>query len=126
MRWLLLVSWIALGCGDPAPAASAAEPAGPDFTAPVPSGYVLPEPGPETAVCIGPSLPQSAWEADPGPILDPDAEPGDPGPEDLPLDEAPPFWQLRNFQPQSCGFGAVLGLQAFEGRVTVVGLHAAW
>ena len=35
MRWLLLVSWIALGCGDPAPAASAAEPAGPDFTAPV-------------------------------------------------------------------------------------------
>lgn len=36
-----------------------------------------------------------------------------------------PKWQLYDFQPQSCGFGAVHGLDSFRGRVTLVALFNA-
>jgi thiol-disulfide isomerase/thioredoxin len=37
----------------------------------------------------------------------------------------PKFW-LKDFQPQSCGHGAVYGPDLFVGQVTVVALWAAW
>lgn len=40
--------------------------------------------------------------------------------------EPPPAWALLDFQPQSCGFGATYGLQAFTGHLTVVALFASW
>jgi hypothetical protein len=39
--------------------------------------------------------------------------------------EAPSF-AAYDFQPQSCGFGATYGLDAFKGRVTFVALFASW
>lgn len=39
--------------------------------------------------------------------------------------EAPSF-AAYDFQPQSCGFGATYGLEAFKGRVTFVALFASW
>ena len=39
--------------------------------------------------------------------------------------EAPAF-AAYDFQPQSCGFGATYGLDAFKGRVTFVALFASW
>lgn len=70
------------------------------------------------AVCIGPRPPSSAWDAAPsGP--EPEPNTGEPGPEPGSL---PPAWALIDFQPQSCGYEAIYGLDAFEGRVTVVAL----
>ncbi|TNE48563.1 MAG: redoxin domain-containing protein [Deltaproteobacteria bacterium] len=37
-----------------------------------------------------------------------------------------PDWKLKDFQPQSCGFGQTYGLRAFRGKVTVLVLLAAW
>jgi hypothetical protein len=42
------------------------------------------------------------------------------------IGEAAPVFALTDFQPQSCGFGATYGLEAFKGKVTVVVLLAAW
>ncbi|MCB9506754.1 MAG: hypothetical protein H6700_11115 [Myxococcales bacterium] len=36
-----------------------------------------------------------------------------------------PLWALRDVQPQSCGAGAIYGLDAFHGHVTVVALLSA-
>ncbi|MFN3197308.1 MAG: redoxin domain-containing protein [Bradymonadia bacterium] len=36
-----------------------------------------------------------------------------------------PKWQLYDFQPQSCGYGATHGLDSFLGRVTLVALFNA-
>ena len=38
---------------------------------------------------------------------------------------SPPGWQLEDFQPQSCGYGAVYGLDAFRGRTLLVALLSA-
>lgn len=37
-----------------------------------------------------------------------------------------PAWLLEDFQPQSCGYEATYGMEAFKGRVTVLVLLAAW
>jgi len=37
-----------------------------------------------------------------------------------------PLYQLRDFQPLSCGYEAVYGLDNFQGTVTVAALLAAW
>jgi hypothetical protein len=36
-----------------------------------------------------------------------------------------PSWALRDFQPQSCGYGAVYGQAVFVGQVTLVALFSA-
>jgi hypothetical protein len=74
-------------------------------------------------VCVGERLPDSAWDASASgpPLTDLD---GGAGPE---LGEFPPAWALRDFQPQSCGYEAVYGLEAFRGRVTVLAiLSGGW
>jgi thiol-disulfide isomerase/thioredoxin len=38
----------------------------------------------------------------------------------------PAEFDLHDFQPQSCGYDAVYGLDLYKGRITVVGLMAAW
>lgn len=43
----------------------------------------------------------------------------------LPGADAPP-WQLEDFQPKSDALGTTYGMEAFEGRVTAVGLLASW
>lgn len=73
-------------------------------------------------VCIGARPPDSAWET----------SPDGPGPRH-PLARAPipvigappPSWALRDFQPQSCGYGAVYGQSTFVGHVTLVALFSA-
>jgi len=117
-------------------------------------------------VCLGVTPPESAWLAEPGPLLPPpESEPlptdddsaqnndGEPrnddnsdDNDDPPLDEPdaeepdpcvetpglcvgalPPHdWQLENFQPFSCGYGATYGLSALQDSVTFVVLLAAW
>ena len=37
-----------------------------------------------------------------------------------------PSWSLYDFQPESCGYKQAYGLDAFEGRVTVVAILAGW
>ena len=37
-----------------------------------------------------------------------------------------PEWALTDFQPQSCGYKATYGMEAFQGHVTFVVLLAAW
>jgi len=115
-------------------------------------------------ICLGVTPPESAWLAEPGPLLPP------PEPEPLPTDddnaanneeqarsdgddtENPPLeeeeaeepdpcvetpgicvgalpphdWQLENFQPFSCGYGATYGLSALQESITFVVLLAAW
>lgn len=115
-------------------------------TDPVPPGT-----DPIPFVCVGAKPPQSAWAAEPGPLLPviedehatdgtdeppPEASeeateeatdaPDPPAPTEPVLDAAPPAFQLTDFQPQSCGHEATYGLEVFEGRVTVAVLLAAW
>jgi hypothetical protein len=109
---------------------------------------------PDGHVCIGVEPPESAYLASPGPVADVESERPDgdaeadpvdpvdpvdpgaaepPGPEDpcggspaTCLGEQPPQWALHDFQPQSCGYEAVYGLDNFKGRPTVAVLLAAW
>lgn len=37
-----------------------------------------------------------------------------------------PEWQLKDYQPLSCGSGAVYGLSAFQGHVTLMALFKGW
>jgi hypothetical protein len=37
-----------------------------------------------------------------------------------------PCWKLRDFQPQSCGYGLSYGLARFRGYTTLVGLFSGW
>ena len=37
-----------------------------------------------------------------------------------------PSWQLEDFQPKSVGYQDTYGMEAFEGKVTVVALLASW
>lgn len=37
-----------------------------------------------------------------------------------------PTWQLKDFQPQSCGYNKTYGLNTFKGKVTLVVLLSAW
>ncbi len=66
--------------------------------------------------------------ADPtgAPILDRSAVPPNCGRPAATCPGAPmPYWQLADFQPQSCGFEEVYSLDAFVGTRTVVALFAA-
>ena len=83
---------------------------GDDFVSP-PTETVPAEPGPEPAICIGPES------------LNPAEAPfGNPAEDDTQsLD-----WALADFQPQSCGFEKVYGLDSFSDRVTLAALHASW
>ncbi len=137
---------VLLSCGQDGPGEPQAYVPGSDpaFSAPVPEGYVLPEPGPETAVCVGPQLAAADFEREPGPMPEPepDTQPEADTPEDEdepPVEEDPcdlkpgtcigevaPQWWLDDFQPQSCGLDAAYGLEAFKGQVTVAVLLAAW
>ena len=95
-------------------------------------------------ICVGVKPPASAFGATPGPMIDTEAQseseeslPAEPPKErkDDPVVECrggncegefPPDWQLTDFQPQSCGFGATYGLGAYKGQVTVAVLLASW
>jgi len=123
----------------------------PGFTSVFPDGSVFADGQlflPDGHVCIGVDPPESAYLASPGPVAEvhsgrPDgdvsAEQADAGaaeqagPEDpcggspaTCIGEPPPQWALRDFQPQSCGYEAVYGLDNFKGRPTVAVLLAAW
>jgi len=115
-----------------------------------PPGTVFTDAGivlPDGHVCVGVEPPESAYAASPGPVIEstsdrPDVEEGDaeartPREPDMVEDPcvvspgtcvggAPPQWALADFQPQSCGSGAVYGLDVFKGRPTVAILLAAW
>lgn len=71
-------------------------------------------------LCVGPKVADAAWLAKPGPeIAAPIAT--------VPAIGAPaPVFALTDFQPQSCGYRATYGIQAFAGRVTLVALLAGW
>lgn len=75
------------------------------------------------AVCIGGDVPKSAWATEPsGEAREQD---GGTRPSEGPALGSPfPPWALYDFQPQSCGYRGVYGLNAFLGRVTVVNLWA--
>lgn len=125
------------------------------FTSVFPDGSVFADGQlllPDGHVCIGVDPPQSAYLASPGPVAadaesarpdgDTVEEPAEPtdraaaepeGPEDpcggsvaTCIGEQPPQWALYDFQPQSCGYEAVYGLDNFKGRPTVAVLLAAW
>jgi hypothetical protein len=68
-------------------------------------------------VCVGVKPPASAWSAQPSGGGDADAGELDAGPA---LGASLPKWALRDFQPQSCGYGAVYGPDVFHGEVTVL------
>jgi hypothetical protein len=70
-------------------------------------------------VCIGAKPPASAWSADPSGGGGSSAAELDGGP---PVGEPPPQWALRDFQPQSCGYGATYGLEVFRGEVTLLAI----
>ena len=75
-----------------------------------------------SAACFGPTPPQSAWSATPGPT-----DGGGGASAAMPeVGQPPPDFQLEDFQPQSCGYEAVYGLEAFQGRVTIAALWAGW
>jgi hypothetical protein len=42
------------------------------------------------------------------------------------IGSARPIYQLKDFQPLSCGYGATYGLDTFKGKVTVAVLLAGW
>jgi hypothetical protein len=73
-------------------------------------------------VCIGAEPPQAAWSAEPGGESVP-ADGGGLADVAPALGSLAPRWALRDFQPQSCGYEGVYGLEAFRGVVTVV---AVW
>lgn len=86
--------------------------------------------------CVGVSVPEEAFGRAPGPVAMGGAggaggagggtgEGGAPPPPTTLGAPRPTYW-LDDFQPQSCGYGATYGLDAFEGMVTVVGLWAGW
>jgi hypothetical protein len=68
---------------------------------------------PVPAACIGAEPPAAAWAADPSGEGSPPA--GGPVVGDPPAEFA-----LRDFQPQSCGYEAVYGLDVLRGRVTLI------
>jgi hypothetical protein len=77
----------------------------------------LPDASVTPGVCIGVKPPASAWTAQPSGGGESDAGELDAGPSvGAPL----PQWALRDFQPQSCGYGAVYGPDVFHGEVTVL------
>jgi hypothetical protein len=63
--------------------------------------------------CVGAEPPESAWSAEPSGT-------GSPASEGPPIGEPPPRFALVDFQPQSCGFGGVYGLEPFRGEVTLL------
>ena len=77
----------------------------------------LPDASVTPGVCIGVKPPASAWSGQPSGGDATDASAPDAGP---PVGEPFPKWALRDFQPQSCGHGAVYGLEVFHGEVTVL------
>ena len=83
---------------------------GNDFVEP-PNETTTPEPGPDPALCIGPTtLTTSAA---------PYANAAGDGTASL-------DWALSDFQPQSCGFESVYGIDSFSDRVTLAVLLASW
>lgn len=93
---------------------------------------------PDTAVppdlapaCVGVTPDKAAYGRMPGPWRFPlDGGGGLPdgggnGPLPQPGDPTAAF-QLTDFQPRSCGFGATYGLELFRGRPLVVSLWAGW
>ena len=76
---------------------------------------------PAPAICVGGEVPEQAGSVEPsGPELPPDGG-GSQGVGPA-VGSPAPTWALTDFQPQSCGYGATYGLEAFHGRVTVVAL----
>ena len=80
--------------------------------------------------CVGVRPPQGAWGARPGPRgFDPDGgalTDGGAGPDPTAVGSPAPTWALADFQPRSCGRGAVYGLDVFRGRPLLVALLAGW
>lgn len=80
-------------------------------------------------VCVGVDPGEAARSATPGPVQMSGGEgEGEQAPAAAPLEvgEAAPAWTLADFQPQSCGYEATYGIEAFKGRTTVVAMLAAW
>ena len=126
VRWALAALLLG-GCLD-----DAQDPEGEDSEAPGAGGELAGD-GEAPFVCVGVDPGAEAHDEAPGPIRDlggegegeGEAEPP-PDPEPLQIGEAAPAWRLADFQPQSCGYEAVYGMEAFKGRATVVALLAAW
>lgn len=72
-------------------------------------------------VCVGPTPPAAAWQAQSGPQAIPGASDHTPA-----VGQGVPEFALPDVQPHSCGYKATYGLKAFVGRPTVVALLAGW
>jgi thiol-disulfide isomerase/thioredoxin len=77
------------------------------------------------ALCTGPTPPASAFSAQPAAIDTRSAGLGAPEARTNP-GAAAPRYRLKDFQPLSCGYNATYGLEAFQGRPTLVALFASW
>jgi len=88
--------------------------------------------------CVGVDPGSDAYEAEPGPIIGQGnsgggGAGGDGGAGGAPATLGPteigsdaPVYQLADFQPNSCGYEGVYGLDTFAGTVTVAALLAGW
>lgn len=92
--------------------------------------------------CVGPMVPEEAYDAEPGPLLNTGGAGGvggaggmggaggaggammSLGPTEIGSDA--PVYQLTDVHPLSCGFGATYGLDQFKGKVTIAALWAGW
>ncbi len=72
-------------------------------------------------VCVGPTPPAAAWQAQAGPAALPGAAEHTPV-----VGQGVDDFALPDVQPHSCGYKATYGLKAFVGRPTVVALLAGW
>ncbi len=76
--------------------------------------------------CIGPTPPQDAWMAMPGPVYGGGGAGGGIEVGTPTIGALPPPWLLPDVEPTSCGFGATYGMDVFTSTVTVAVLLAGW
>ncbi|MBI5610256.1 MAG: hypothetical protein HY902_15370 [Deltaproteobacteria bacterium] len=86
-----------------------------------PPAHVADAGGDVPLVCVGPTPPTAAWQAQPGPQALPGAADHTPV-----VGQGVDDFALPDVQPHSCGYKATYGLKAFVGRPTVVALLAGW
>lgn len=70
-----------------------------------------------------------AYQEDPDPGQPQDPNPGDPEPEcksPTCIGDNAPYWELHDYQPQSCGYDRDYGINSFNGAVTMVVMLSGW
>ncbi len=82
--------------------------------------------GGSAPTCIGPTPPQDAWMAMPGPVYGGGGMGGGLQPGTPTIGQSPPPWLLPDVQPLACGSGATYGMETFLSTVTVAVLLAGW